>query len=440
MLVCVSASHRSSAFSLLERLSRVDVDRLEELIAHSPGIDGGVVLSTCNRFELYLDVQDAIGLDVFFPALASTSGVDEDVLRTHIRIHGDGDVAEYLFSVATGLESVAIGEDEIAGQVRRALQRSRRAGLTTSSLEQLFQTAAMTSKGVKAKTNLAGQGRSLVSLALDLAASQVAEWSTTNVVLVGTGAYAGASLTALAARGAGRVGVFSPSGRAHTLADRYAITPIEAPRLAEHLANADLVITCTTSDDYVLDFDLMRNVRLAPGANERVLLIDLGLPRNIDPLVAKLDGVDLLDLETLRRHAPLDDLSTTELARCIVARAALEFEQTRQEQQAAAAITGFRSAVQAHVEAEIERVRADDEVAAAMRRLGNALLHPPTMRVKELARDGRGAEAVAALGLLYGVEPDADAAIATRCPIDHTRGSFPEAFAELRASRLSRPE
>lgn len=436
MLVCVSANHRSSAFSLLERLSAVDVADLEALIRDAPGLDGGIVLSTCNRFELYLDLRDALALDAFLPDLAQTCGVDEDRLRAHIRIHGDRDVAEYLFSVAIGLESVAIGEDEIAGQVRRALTRSRKADLTTTSLEQLFQTAATTSKGVKAKTDLAGQGRSLVSLALDLATSQVADWSRANIVLIGTGAYAGASLKALEARGAGRVGVFSPSGRAHTLADRYAISPIEENRLAEHLANADIVITCTTTDDYVLGFDLVRNVRISPGARESLLIIDLGLPRNVDPLVAKLDGVDLLDLETLRLHAPLEDLGTTELARCIVARAAVEFEKTRQEQAASAAITSFRSVVQAHVEAEIARVRADDEVAAAMRRLGNALLHPPTMRVKELAREGRGDEAVAALALLFGEEPDADAAFATRCPVDHSRGSFPEAFAELRDARF----
>lgn len=408
MLVCLSANHRSAGFSLLEKLSGVPVADLEAAIAAAPGITGGVVLSTCNRFELYLDLEGVCALDDFFARLAVTCGVAEDDLRAHVRVHGDADVAEYLFAVSAGLESVAIGEDEIAGQVRRALTTARRARLTTSELEKLFQTAAAASKGVKQRTQLSGQGRSLVSLALDLAASQVRDWARADIVLVGTGAYAGASLAALEARGARRIGVYSPSGRAHTFAERYDVAPIDEGRLGHRLANADLVITCTSTDDYVLDYDLVRNARIAPGAAERQLIVDLGLPRNVDPLVAKLDSVDLLDLETLRLHAPMDDLGATELARCIVARAAKEFDELRLEQRAATAIAAFRTAVQERVETEIVRANGDPDVEIAMRQLGNALLHGPTLRIKELARQGRADEVAHALDLLFGVQVPAD--------------------------------
>lgn len=410
MLVCVSANHRSAGFSLLERLTGASVTDLENLIRETPGIDGGVVLSTCNRFEIYLDLTNAHAFDHFLPALARTVGVAEDDLRAHIRVHGDRDVPEYLFAVSSGLESVAIGEDEIAGQVRRSLTAARKAQLTTSDLEKLFQSAATTSKGVKSRTHLAGAGRSLVSLALDLARSQAIDWQRANVVLVGTGAYAGATLKALETRGVRKVGVYSPSGRAHTFAERYAsVDPIEEGRLAERLSSADLVVTCSATDKYVLDYDLVRNSRIAPGSTASQLIIDLGMPRNVDPLVGKITGVDLLDIETLRMHAPLEDLGTTELARCIVARAAKEFQDDRREQRAAAAIAKFRSSVTEQVETESARLTNDETTSEALRKLGNALLHEPTLRIKQLAREGRAAEAEHALELLFGIRVEIEA-------------------------------
>ena len=430
MLVCLSANHRSAGFSLLEKLSAVAVADLETAIAEAPGITGGVVLSTCNRFELYLDVDGVCALDGFFELLAATCRIDEDHLRANVRVHGDADVAEYLFAVSAGLESVAVGEDEIAGQVRRALTHARRARLTTSELEKLFQTAAAASKGVKQRTDLSGQGRSLVSLALDLAGSQVRDWADARIVLIGTGAYAGASLAALEARGARSIGVYSPSGRAHTFAERYDVEPIDEGRLAHRLADADVVVTCTSTDTYVLDYDLVRNARIAPGAAEQLLIVDLGLPRNVDPLVGKIDSVDLLDLETLRLHAPLDDLGATELARCIVARAAKEFDELRLEQRASAAIAAFRTAVQDRVEEEIIRANGDPDVEIAMRQLGNALLHGPTLRIKQLAREGRTDEVAHALDLLFGVQVEDPVAPGVDGLAPATRGAGARAAGE----------
>ncbi|SJM60460.1 glutamyl-tRNA reductase [Gulosibacter sp. 10] len=402
MLVCLSANHRSAGFSLLERFSAVSVPSLEALIRVSAETAGGVVLSTCNRFEVYLDVESEAHFERFLPALAATLDSSVDDLRACTTVHLEQDVPRHLFAVSSGLESVALGEEEIAGQVNRALEGARDAHLTTSDLERLFQSAATTSKGVKAHAHLASQGRSLVSLALDLAGSQVLDWSRAQVVLIGTGTYAGASLKALQDRGVGRVGVHSPSGREHTLGERYEIADIEAARLPEWLSSADLVITCTNTETYVLGYDSVRNARLAPGSSERLLIVDMGMPRNVDPIVGKLDSVDLLDIETVRQHAPLEDLGATELARCIVARAAAKFEEERREHESARALAQFRGVVQSRVSHEIEKTGAEDKLAAAMRRLGNALLHPTTMRVKELTRAGRTEEVIAALNLLYG--------------------------------------
>lgn len=431
MLVCLSASHRSAGFALLERLSQVPVQAIEDSTREISGLDGAVVLSTCNRVELYLDVTDATAIDAMFARLAELSGVDEDLLRAHVRVLGDKHVPEYLFSVSSGLESVAVGEGEISGQVRRSLQRARQQQRTTGALEGVFRIAAETSKGIRANTDLAGTGRSLVSLALDLAASQVRDWSKARILLIGTGAYAGASLKALAARGAGTVGVYSPSGRTHTLGDRYDIVEVTSGEFAEEVSSADVIITCSNADGYVLDHPFVRNTRLAAGHSERLVIVDMGMPRNVDPIVGKLKGVDVLDLETVRLHAPLDDLDTTDLARCIVARAARDFEDERRVQRASSLISAFRDTIQGRVEREIERLGVDETTAIAMRKLGNSLLHEPTVRIKELARERRSDEAVEAMRVLFDIDAPAhpvtsaipvvaDVPVeAQRCPIGH---------------------
>ncbi len=405
MLVCLSANHHSAGFALLERLSAVPVADVENSTRDIAGLNGAVVLSTCNRVELYLDVASAGAIDAMFARLADLSGIDEDELRAHMRVLGDKHVPEYLFSVSSGLESVAVGEGEISGQVRRSLQRARQQRLTTGPLEGVFRIAAETSKGVKANTDLANTGRSLVSLALDLAASQVRDWSRARVLLIGTGSYAGASLKALTARGARDIGVFSPSGRTHTLGERYDVHDVTPGEFGEEVSSADVIITCSNADTYVLDHAFVRNTRLAAGHSPRQLIIDMGMPRNVDPLVGKISGVDVLDLETVRLHAPLEDLDATDLARCIVARAARDYDNERRVQRASSVIATFRDTVRDRVEYEIARLGVSEETAIAMRKLGNSLLHEPTVRIKELVREERADEALEALRVLFAIDP-----------------------------------
>ena len=406
MLLCLSANHRSADFSVLEKLSTVDRAELDALLGRSPGVRGGVVLATCNRFELYLDVADADDLlPRLYPGLARVLGAGEELLRDQLDVVRGDDVPTYLFSVSSGLESVVVGEGEISGQVGRALEQARESELTTSRLEHLFQRAATTSRGVKHGTGLQSAGRSLVRLALDLAESQVTDWARANVVLVGTGNYAAAALKALRDRGVERVAVHSPSGRANRFAQREGVEAVTPRDYLERVASADLIVTCSNADEPVLELDGLRAARLAPGRAASTLVIDLGMPRNVDPMVARLDGVDLLDLETIRMHAPLDDLDAAEEARCIVARAAAEFRAHEAEAELHHAIAAFRRHVTQLTEAEVDRSgeRLGDDGPAVLRRLANTILHAPTVRAKELAREGRGREFIDAIEVLFGV-------------------------------------
>ncbi|GGA68470.1 glutamyl-tRNA reductase [Pseudoclavibacter endophyticus] len=406
MLLCLSASHRSADFSVLEKLSAADRTSVDRLLSSVDGIDGGVVLSTCNRFELYLEVSDADELmPRLYTELSRVLGAPVGTLRDQLAVVRGDHVPEYLFSVTSGLESVVVGEGEISGQVRRALDDARGASLTTSRLEQLFQRASTTSRSVKHGTGLQTAGRSLVRLALDLAESQITDWSRARVLLVGTGNYAAASLKALRDRGVQHVGTYSPSGRANRFAERQGVDAVSDSAYLEAAASADLIVTCSNVEEPVLDHAGMQAARMAPGRALSTLVIDLGMPRNVDPMVGRLDGVDLLDLETIRRHAPLDELTAADEARCIVARAAAEFRASEAEAEVHHAITAFRSHVVDIAEREVERVgdRLGDEGALALRRLANQILHQPSARAKQLAREGRGQEFVDAIELLFGV-------------------------------------
>lgn len=342
---------------------------------------------------------------------------------------GGGDVAEHLFSVASGLESVVVGEGEIAGQVRRALTESRQLGTTSGELERLFQRASEAQRGVKNATAIGRAGRSLVRLGLELADSRIADWSTQRVLLVGTGAYAAATVAALRDQGAEDIAVHSPSGRAAKFAAKHGLRAVSAETFPTAVAHADLIITCTTSENHVVSAATFAAGRTAAEAAApasvgcpvdhagRRLVIDLGLPRNVDPDVATVPGVDLLDLETIRLHAPLEELQATDAARDLVRDAARRFASVGERKNITPAVVALRAHVFGVLDAEVARVRArgdeGGQTEQALRHLVGVLLHTPTTRAHELAETGRADEYVDALSALFGIEvsdPESSAA------------------------------
>lgn len=455
MLLCLTANHRTAGFDLLERLSAVATSVAGVVPSADDRIRGAVILATCNRFEAYLDVaaggdealtaetlaevadnvaravaarvdpghtdaeqknaeqadaehQDA---ELLADSEAAVVSVDAVQLAAALRHLVGNAVAEHLFAVSSGLESVVVGEGEIAGQVRRALESARGRGTSTPELELVFQRAARAAREVKGRTALGGAGRSVVRLALDLTASRIADWRDLRVLLVGTGAYAGASLAALRDRGVDTVAVYSPSGRAGRFSLRHGIAAIEQDGLVDAIAAADLVITCTAAPGYVLDPDTV-SAALATGSDGRGrLIVDLGLPRNVDPAVSTLPGVELLDLETIRLHAPLPDLSSAHEARTLVRAAATEYAARRREDQVRPAVVAFRAHLFDLLDDEIRRARrrgdTDERTERALRHLVSRLVHEPSVRARELARTGETARFVSALEALYGIRPAA---------------------------------
>lgn len=406
MLFCVTANHRTTEFDVLDRISRVSATTAADIIAQHDFVQGAVVLATCNRFEAYVEVEEPLtaaaelAAEAVFAALAPVAGDDADALRaTAVALTGQ-DVVRHLFAVSSGLESMVVGEEEITGQVQRALREARSAGTTSSGLELLFQRAAHTSREARAHADLAAAGRSVARVALDMADTRVPDWGAVRVLLVGTGSYAATTVAALRARGATDVRVYSATGRAARFGVRYGVRPESDLRAA--IGDADVVITCTARYT-VTPHDV-------PDHSPR-LVVDLGLPRNVDPAVGELPGVELLDLEVIGRHVHLPDFAPG--VHEIVGNAAATFEADRT---AAPAIVALRSHVDGVLAAELERARGraghDERVESALRHLAGVLLHTPSVRAREFAAQGRLDEFLAALDVVYGLRATPGAAAA----------------------------
>ena len=429
----LTASHRDLDLDVLEQLSSGAHSLGSTVVSDSPEITGCVVLATCNRFEVYLDTDPTAGgpdgssartydelVTATVGAVARASGLSPDDVAASLQAGSGPDVARHLFAVASGLDSMVVGEREVAGQVRRALHTARAQGTTSPRLERLFQTASRTSRAVGARTGLAGTGRSVVGLALDLASNALAEHGTElarcRVLLIGTGSYAGASLTALRARGVEDVAVYSPSGRAAQFVAERALEAVPADCLLATLATVDVVVSCSGALGPVLTKDMVLAARsasagLSGGGARPVALVDLALQHDIDPAAADVPGVALIDLRTVQRHAPESVSLDVAAGRAIVADSAARFEASLAGQRSVPTVVAMRDRVDAVVAAEVARVRArtDDpavaeQVERSLRRVAAALLHHPSVRAREHARDGRDEEFRAGLRTVFGTD------------------------------------
>ena len=411
MLTAVTADYRSAGFEVLERLATISADSLARFAATRPDVRGGVLLATCNRFEAYLDTDDegGAGADALIDFATATAGVDRDELSGLAVRREEADIAGHLFSVSSGLESLVVGEAEIAGQVSRALEAARGLGTTTPDLERLFQRASRTSSAVQQHTRVGTAGRNIVRLALDLAASRVTDWATTRVLLIGTGTYARATLAALRDRGVREIAVYSPSGRALLFARREGVVAVDRADLPHRLALADVVLSCSIATTPILDADKLRRARAVVEQPARQLVVDLGMPRNVEPDVAQLPDVELLDLETIGKHAPLPELQATDDARALIAEAVAEYGADQRATAVTPAVVAYRAHVFDLVDQELERLRrrgeATESVERAMRHLAGVLVHTPSARARSLAASGQAERFADAVETLYGLTP-----------------------------------
>lgn len=398
----LSADHRSVPLDDIARLSGA-TDLGPTLMRSLPHARGVMVLRTCNRVTIYVDtpasadpraLKDAVERELATAALTPRA----DVRLRHLWGR-DGLVG--LFATASGLESMVVGEREIAGQMRRAARTAWEDGTLSCDLGRAAERASAASRRVATETGLAGAGRSVVAVGLDMAAAHLGPWEATRVLIVGTGAYAGATVSALNALRASDVSVYSTSGRAREFAEGRGIGWVDGADLPTALTRADLVVTCRGLGSPILTRDMA-------AASGRTVVLDLALMRDTDNSVGSLPNVTLIDLPTIQASVPAADADALNHARAIIDEEVSSFERGLGARSMDPVVRHLRSRVFRIVEEEINRLGdaplSTDDAARALRHLAARLIHNPTVLARRAGEESQQERYLEALGVVLGID------------------------------------
>lgn len=448
-LLVVGMSHRTAPVDLLEKLA-VPGDELPELLRRllaRPYLSEAVVLSTCNRVEVYAAVSAFHGaLADIGGELAARSGHDVAALAEHLYVHYDDEAVRHTFRVAAGLDSMVVGEAQILGQLRDAYTVARDAEAPGRLLHELLQQALRVGKRVHSETGIDRAGQNVVTAALELGARQVGgaapDWlAGKNALVVGAGAMGALSAATLSRHGVADL-VIANRGvdRAERVAANHGGRPTGLADLATELTAADLVVSATASHGHVLTSDLVTEVVRRRPAGSPLLVLDLAVPRDVDTAVAELPGVVVVDIEQLGSSldpsggtdpAPFAAEGSVPAAERIVADELDTFLGFLRSANVAPTVAALRGRAEDVVSVELRRLaqrrpeltdaqRAD--IARTVHRVVQRLLHQPTVRVRELAAEPGGDRYAAVLRELFGLDvADPAAAEAIRvAPTDST--------------------
>ena len=437
-VLTVGLSHRSAPVALLERAA-VSGDALGKLLRdvfQAEPVAGTFVVSTCNRVEIYAEVDKFhAGLSGISDLLARHSGIPLTELTPHLYVHYEDRAVQHLLAVASGLDSMVVGETQILGQVRQALALAREQGTLGRVLDDLGALALRAAKRAHAETGIDRAGANLVSVGVGLAAARLRPDSPAagqplaglSVLVVGAG-----SMSSLAVATANRLGAASIviANRTARRADRLAASVAGATAgladLPAALAAADLVISCTGADGAVITTGMARDalaLRAAGAAAGPLVLLDLALPRDVEPAVGELPGVTVLGLDALEAAGHAAAAAQAEDVAAVRAIVAEEFAarvSARHAARVAPTVVALRAKAAEVVAAELNRLggrlgsldeHSRAEIARAMHRVADKLLHAPTVRVKELAGSPGGDSYEAALRVLFDLDQQAVEAV-----------------------------
>ncbi len=431
-VLAIGLSHRTADLVTLERAAvpAAEVVKVLDELHRAEDVSEVMLLSTCNRIEVYAVVETFHGgLADISDVLARQAGMEPGELYDTFYVHYAGAAVEHIFSVASGLDSMVVGETQILGQVRSAYATAREAGTVGRTLHELIQTTLRVGKRVHTETGLDQLGASVVSEALATAG----ELAGGRALIVGAGSMGALAAAQLRKAGIGDLVVANRTvEKAERLADSVAEQGILARavsmgELTTELARADVVVSCTGAKDSVLGAGHFSDLDRGGATDTPLVVCDLGLPRDVEPSVGAIPGVSLVDLETIRQRMADSGTATTEKQ---IARAGgLVLDEVREYlagQRSAAVtptVTALRKQAAEVVDSELlrlDRRRPDldadvrDEVGRTVRRVVDKLLHAPTVRVKQLAAEQKaGTDYANALRELFGLDPQAPTAVST---------------------------
>jgi glutamyl-tRNA reductase len=437
-VLVVGLSHKSAPVETLERAA-VSGDTLGKLlrdIAHLPDTAETFVISTCNRVEVYAEVgRFHGGVNGICELLARHSGIPAGELTASLYVHYEDRAVQHLLAVAGGLDSMVVGEDQILGQVRAALKAASDYGTLGRSLRDLGRIALRTGKRARAETGIDRLGVSLVSVGVELAASRLGPTGADlltgrDVLVVGAGAMSGLAVAIAARAGAARIAVANRTrSRAERLAAGAGGVVADFADLPAAIVGAGLVISCTGAAGAVITGQMVRTALDERPAGAPLVLLDLAMPRDVDPAVADLPDVSVIGLDELRGTGEAA-VGAAEVAavRAIVEEEFAAYGSAVRAAQVTPTVVALRAKAATVVDAELERLggrlsehgvsgHALEEIAQTVRRVVDKLLHAPTVRVKELASSPGGEEYEAALRVLFDLDPRAVEAV-TRAEVE----------------------
>jgi glutamyl-tRNA reductase len=452
-VLVVGLSHKSAPVAVLERAA-VSGDTLTKLlrdVVHAEPVAEAFVVSTCNRVEVYAEVDRFhAGVTAICELLARHCDVPSHELTQYLYVHYEDRAVSHLLAVAAGLDSMVVGEDQILGQVRSAVKMAAEHGTAGRVLGELGRLALRTGKRARAETAIGRTGPSLLSVAIELAAARLGPLSPgadaltgRDVLIVGAGSMSALAATSAARTGAASIAVANRT-RQHaerlatslsTVSTAAAATAIGLHDLPAVLAAADVVISCTGAAGQVITADMVSaalTARKAAGtapSNVRgaLVIMDLAMPRDVEPAVAGLPGVVLIGMDQLSEHASAVRDDDVAAVRAILEAELAGYQSAMDAARVAPTVVALRAKAANVVDAELARLagrlsadglsgHALDEIAQTVRRVVDKLLHAPTVRVKELAGSPGGEEYAAALRVLFDLDPRAVEAVTRAAP------------------------
>lgn len=442
-LLVVGVSHRSAPLELLESVS-LDQAGSRTLAVDLVGLEDvreSLVLTTCNRTEVYADALTFHGaVAQVGAALAEKTGVDLEALTPHLYVHYEDRAVHHLFSLACGLESMAVGESEILGQLRTALRAGQRDAHLGAALNPLFQQALRVGKRAHSETGLDRVARSLVQVALEQAEQSVGPLRGVRALVVGAGAMSGLAAASLHRAEVRELTVINRTReRAERLAAAHGGQARPWTDLASRLQEADLVLTCTGATDQVITRELLAG---ADRTGRPLVVVDLAMPRDVAPDVSDLPGVTVWGLSDLNPTssgravdagagqsdaAPGWDPSgasetdaVLQAVRDLVTAEVAAFLATRRSALVGPTLADLRSRAASVADTELDRLdqklpdlpeQERAEVHQTVRRILDKLLHTPTVRARELAADDTDGSYIALLRELFDLDPRETAAV-----------------------------
>ncbi len=403
-IMLIGVNHKTAPIALREKIA-IGADELAETtrsLSATPGIVECMIVSTCNRVELLVAVDDdTVSVAAF---LSRRFSIDASVLAPHLYEYRDKDAVSHLFRMAASLDSMIVGEPQILGQVKEAFAVARAAGTISAQLDHLLQSTFAAAKKARSETGIGSNSVSIASVAVDLARKIFGSLEGRTVFLVGAGKMSEIAARHLVQQGAGEILVSNRTAeRARRMAEEFSgsVIPevIEFEQLYEAASRADIVISSTGSPHPIFRPE-HGQAFLHKRRNRPMFFIDIAVPRDVDPELNKLDGIFVYDIDDLQQVAAahMEERSIQAIdAEAIIAAEVERFHERQRTVNAAPAIVALQKRAEEIRLAEVERIHSRlgtltaeqlAAVEALTRGLVNKFLHPPMQAIKQAAREG----------------------------------------------------